>query len=147
MLDNAPLKEEKEDSKSTDDIIRSIHHLNDEIDDESVSERIDRIERVTASILHTLKEHPERTEDARRFMNYYLPTTVKLLESYNLMEDQSYQGENIQAARRRIEDVLDKLVMAAEAQQDKLFRAEAMDVDAEIRALETMMAADGLIGR
>ena len=147
MLDNAPLREEKEDSKSTDDIIRSIHHLNDEIDDKLVSERIDRIERVTASILHTLKEHPERTEDARRFMNYYLPTTVKLLESYNLMEDQSYQGENIQAARRRIEDVLDKLVMAAEAQQDKLFRAEAMDVDAEIRALETMMAADGLIGR
>ena len=147
VLDNEPLREEKEDSKSADDIIRSIRHLNDEIDDESVSERIDRIERVTASILRTLKEHPERTEDARRFMNYYLPATMKLLESYNLMEDQSYQGENIQTARRRIEEVLDKLVMAAEAQQDKLFRAEAMDVDAEICALETMMTSDGLIGR
>ena len=98
VLDNEPLREEKEDSKSTDGIIRSIHHLNDEIDDESVSERIDRIERVTASILHTLKAHPERTEDARRFMNYYLPATMKLL-------------------------------------------------DAEINALETMMASDGLIGR
>jgi len=147
VLDNAPVREEKEDSKSTDDIIRSIHHLNDEIDDESVSERIDRIERATASILHTLKEHPERAEDARRFMNYYLPMTMKLLESYNLMEDQSYQGDNIKAARRRIEDVLDKLVMAAEAQQDKLFRAETMDVEAEISALETMMISDGLIGR
>jgi hypothetical protein len=72
---------------------------------------------------------------------------MKLLESYNLMEDQSYQGENIKAARRRIEDVLDKLVMAAEAQQDKLFRAETMDVEAEIIALETMMISDGLIGR
>ena len=151
LLDNAPLTEEtkEEDSgiNTNDAILHKIRHLNDEIDDEAVSERIDRIERVTASILHTLEEHPERTEDARRFINYYLPTTMKLLESYNLMEDQSYQGKNIQTARRRIEDVLDKLVMAAEAQQDKLFRAEAMDVDAEIDALETIMASDGLITR
>ena len=151
LLDNVPLIEETkvEDSGTNinDAILHKIRYLNDEIDDEAVSERIDRIERVTASIIHTLEEHPERIEDARRFMNYYLPTTMKLLESYNLMEDQSYQGKNIQAARRRIEDVLDKLVMAAEAQQDKLFRAEAMDVDAEIDALETMMASDGLITR
>jgi 5-bromo-4-chloroindolyl phosphate hydrolysis protein len=151
LLDNVHLIEETkvEDSGTNinDAILHKIRYLNDEIDDEAVSERIDRIERVTASIIHTLEEHPERIEDARRFMNYYLPTTMKLLESYNLMEDQSYQGKNIQAARRRIEDVLDKLVMAAEAQQDKLFRAEAMDVDAEIDALETMMASDGLITR
>jgi hypothetical protein len=151
LLDNAPLIEETkvEDSGTNinDAILHKIRYLNDEIDDEAVSERIDRIERVTASIIHTLEGHPERIEDARRFMNYYLPTTMKLLESYNLMEDQSYQGKNIQAARRRIEDVLDKLVMAAEAQQDKLFKAEAMDVDAEIDALETMMASDGLITR
>ena len=151
LLDNVPMTEETkvEDSgtNTNDAILHKIRHLNDEIDDETVSARIDRIERVTASIIHTLEEHPERIEDARRFMNYYLPTTMKLLESYNLMEDQSYQGKNIQTARRRIEDVLDKLVMAAEAQQDKLFRAEAMDVDAEIDALETMMASDGLITR
>ena len=151
LSDNVPLIEETkvEDSgtNTNDAILHKIRYLNDEIDDKEVSERIDRIERVTASIIHTLEEHPERIEDARRFMNYYLPTTMKLLESYNLMEDQSYQGKNIQAARRRIEDVLDKLVMAAEAQQDKLFRAEAMDVDAEIDALETMMASDGLITR
>jgi hypothetical protein len=151
LLDNVHLIEETkvEDSGTNinDAILHKIRYLNNEIDDKAVSERIDRIERVTASIIHTLEEHPERTEDARRFMNYYLPTTMKLLESYNLMEDQSYQGKNIQAARRRIEDVLDKLVMAAEAQQDKLFRAEAMDVDAEIDALETMMASDGLITR
>ena len=149
LLDGAPLsgetKEEDSRTNTNDDIIRKIRHLNVEIDDEMVSERIDRIEKVTASILHTLDEHPERAKDARRFMNYYLPTTLKLLESYNLMEDQSYQGKNIQAARRRIEDVLDKIVVAAETQQDKLFKAEAMDVDAEISVLEAMMTSDGLI--
>ena len=127
------------------DVIRQIRYLNDEIDDAAVSERIDRMEQVTASILRTLKERPERAEDARRFMNYYLPATLKLLESYRLMEKQSYQGENIQASRRQIEAVLEKLVSAAEQQQDKLFGAEAMDVEAEINVLETMMASDGLI--
>lgn len=129
----------------SDDVIAEIRRLNDEIDDEAVSRRIDRIEHVTASILRTVEERPDRAEDARRFMNYYLPATLKLLESYRLMEKQSYQGENIQAARRRIEEVLEKLVSAAEAQQDKLFSAEALDVEAEISVLETMLTSDGLI--
>ena len=129
----------------SDDVIAEIRRLNDEIDDEAVSQRIDRIEHVTASILRTVEERPDRAEDARRFMNYYLPATLKLLESYRLMEKQSYQGRNIQASRRRIEEVLEKLVSAAEAQQDKLFSAEAADVEAEISTLETMMTSDGLI--
>ncbi len=129
-----------------DDIIAEIRRLNDEIADDAVSARIERIERATAGILHTIDERPDRADDARRFMSYYLPTTMKLLESYRLMEGQSYQGENIQAARRSIEAVLDKLAAAAEQQQDKLFRAEALDVETEIRVLETMMASDGLSG-
>jgi hypothetical protein len=129
------------------DVIQQIRRLNDEIDDAAVSERIDRIEKVTAGILRTLQERPDRADDARRFMSYYLPTTLKLLESYRLMEKQSYQGENIQAARHRIEAVLDKLVTAAERQQDKLFDAEAMDVEAEINVLETMMASAGLMAK
>lgn len=127
-----------------DDVIRKIRQLNDDIADEEVSERIDRIEAVTASIFRTIKEQPDHAEAARRFMNYYLPTTLRLLETYRLMEGQSYQGENIQASRRSIEAVLDKLVSATEAQQDRLFQSDAMDVEADIRVLESMMASDGL---
>ena len=124
-------------------VLDEIRRLNEAIEDEGVSRRVDRLEEVTAGILHTLEQRPDRADEARRFMNYYLPTTLKLLQSYDLMEDQSYQGQNIRAARRSIENVLDKLVAAAEAQQDKLFRSEAIDVEAEIRVLETMMASDG----
>ena len=146
LLDNpvAQPDEPDEPEQAPGDVIREIRRLNDEIDDEAVSRRIDRLEQVTASILQTLEAHPDRADDARRFMNYYLPTTMKLLESYRLMEKQSYQGENIQASRRGIEAVLEKLVVAAERQQDKLFSAEALDVEAEISVLETMMASDGL---
>ena len=126
------------------DVIRKIRQLNDDIADAAVSERIDRIEAVTASIFRTIKEQPDHAEAARRFMNYYLPTTLRLLETYRLMEGQSYQGENIQASRRSIEAVLDKLVSATEAQQDRLFKSDALDVEADIRVLESMMASDGL---
>ena len=132
------------DSGEVDDVLHRIRKLNDDIADEAVSEKIDRIEAVTASIFKAVEERPERAEAARRFMNYYLPTTLRLLESYRLMEGQSFQGENIQTARRRIEEVLGKLVSATEQQQDKLFSAEALDVKAEIHVLETMMASDGL---
>ena len=125
-------------------ILREIRRLNDDIEDEAVSARIDRIEAVTASISAAVREAPERAEKARRFVNYYLPTTLRLLRIYALMEDQSFQGANIRASRKNIEEVLEKLVRAAELQQDKLFQNDAMDVDAEIRALETMLAVDGL---
>jgi len=125
--------------------LRQIQRLDVEINDEAVSARIDRIGHLTASIFHVVEEHPERADEVRRFMNYYLPTTFKLLKSYSLMEKQSYQGENIAAARKKIEGILDTLVLAFEKQLDRLFKAEAMDVDADISVLETMMTTDGLI--
>ena len=124
--------------------LRQIRELNERIDDREVSRKIDRIEALTGGIFKLVAEQPERASDARRFINYYLPTTLKLLESYDLMEDQRYQGENIRASRRQIEEVLDKLIQAIERQQDRLFKYDAIDVEAEIKVMETMMAADGL---
>ena len=125
--------------------LREIRHLNDEIEDRAVSDRIDRIGELTASIFRVVREKPEHAEEVRKFMNYYLPTTLKLLKSYSLMEKQSYQGENIQASRKKIEAVLDTLIHAFEQQQDRLFRTEALDVETDISVLETMMASDGLL--
>ena len=124
--------------------LREIRRMNDEIADEAVSARIDRLEIVTASIFSVIREQPEKAGAARKFLNYYLPTTLKLLESYSLMERQSYQGENIQASRRNIEEILEKLVYAVEQQQDRLFKADALDIEAEIQALDTMLHIDGL---
>lgn len=125
--------------------LREIRQLNDEIDDEGVSRRIDRIGELTASIFIVVRQKPERADEVKKFMNYYLPTTFKLLKSYALMEKQSYQGENIVASRKKIEDILDSLITAFEQQQDRLFRTEALDVEADIQVLETMMAKDGLV--
>ena len=148
-LDSKPSKPEKRQTGSEnvdfEAKLKEIRHLNDEIENGPVSEKIDRIGELTASIFRVVREKPERAEEVRKFMNYYLPTTLKLLKSYSLMEKQSYQGENIVASRKKIEDVLDTLVHAFEKQQDRLFRVEALDVESDISVLETMMTSDGLV--
>lgn len=126
--------------------LREIRRLNDEIQNPQVSQRIDRIGALTAGIFRVVQEQPERAEEVRRFMNYYLPTTLKLLKSYSLMEKQTYPGENILQSMKQIEDVLETLVHAFERQQDKLFKSETLDVETDISVLQTMLAADGLTG-
>ena len=124
--------------------LRQIRELNDRIDDEPVSAKIDRIGEITASIFMFVKQKPERRDEVHKFMSYYLPTTMKLLESYSLLEKQSYQGENIAAARKDIENILDQMIPAFEKQLDRLFQADAIDISADVDVLETMLAKDGL---
>ena len=124
--------------------LSELYQLNEQIADEAVSRRIDRIGTLTASIFRVVIEKPEREQDVRKFMNYYLPTTLKLLKSYDMLEDQSYQGENIIASRKKIENVLDMLIEAYEKQLDKLFTNDALDIATDIDVLETMIAGDGL---
>lgn len=126
------------------EIILEIRTLNIAIDDEKVSERIDRIEEITANIFHLVEQHPEREKDIQSFMEYYLPTTLKLLRQYAQLEHQSVKGENITAAKTRIEAILDKLVGGFEKQLDVLFKSEAMDITNDVRVLEKMMQMDGL---
>ena len=146
-LDNPRVEAPQPAPDDSEAVLARIRRLNDAIEDEAVSRHIERIEAATAGIFRTVRQRPEHAADARKFINYYLPTTLKLLQTYDLMEDQSYQGANITASRRQIEQILGKLVYAVEQQQDKLFRSDALDVDAEISVLETMMAADGLAKR
>ena len=124
--------------------LNELYELNEKIENEAVSQRIDRIGTLTAGIFGAVIENPAREQDVRKFMNYYLPQTLKLLKSYDLLEEQHYQSENIIASRRKIENVLDMLIEAYEKQLDRLFHDEALDIATDIDVLETMMAGDGL---
>jgi len=124
--------------------LQELYELNAQIADEGVSHRIDRIGELTAGIFRAVIENPKREPDVRKFMNYYLPTTLKLLKSYDMLEDQRCQGENIVASRKKIENVLDMLIEGFEKQTDKLYQDVALDIATDIDVLETMMAGDGL---
>lgn len=125
--------------------LREIRYWNEQIDDEKVSARIDDIENITANIFYLVREKPERASEIRTFMNYYLPTTLKLLKAYARLEKQGGAGENVRTSRQEIERILDKLAEGFRQQLDRLFQADAIDISSDIDVLETMMAKDGLL--
>ncbi len=125
-------------------IISEIRRLNDEIADEQVSERIYRIEEHTKNIFEYVTDHPESMPQIRTFMNYYLPTTLKLLESYSRIERVGVAGENMKQSKEKIESILDLLAIGFEQQVDQLFKNESIDISSDITVLEKMMQKDGL---
>lgn len=123
-------------------MLRNIRRANDRIADPVLSEKIDRLESITARIFKTIEGSPEKTEKARTFLNYYLPTTQKLLDSYADFEEAGVSGENLTQAKERIAQTMDNIIAGFEHQLDELYRAEAMDIDSDIKVMETMLRRD-----
>ena len=124
--------------------IADIRRLNDEIPDERISAQIDLIERLTAQIFDCVRKNPKKLSQIRQFLNYYLPTTIKLMEQYVTLQNQSLKTENITEGMQKIEDLLDKVIIAFQRQLDALFEADVVDITADIRVMEQMMASEGL---
>ena len=127
--------------------IADIRRLNDEIPDERMSAQIDLIERLTAQIFDCVRQHPEKLSQIRQFLNYYLPTTIKLMEQYVTLQNQSVKTENITEGMQKIEDLLDKVIVAFQRQLDALFESDVVDITADIRVMEQMMASEGLTNK
>lgn len=128
------------------DYIKQLRHANDLIEDEVMSDRIDRMEAASADIFAYIAEHPEKAPQIRRFMNYYLPTTLKLLTSYDKLSRQRVKGENIQKTMFEIEGMMETIAGAFEKQLDSLFHEDAMDIAADISVMESILQQEGLSG-
>lgn len=127
--------------------IADIRRLNDEIPDERISAQIDLIERLTAQIFDCVRKNPKKLSQIRQFLNYYLPTTIKLMEQYVTLQNQSLKTENITEGMQKIEDLLDKVIIAFQRQLDALFEADVVDITADISVMEQMMASEGLTNK
>ena len=127
--------------------LSEMKRLDDNIDDGGVSADIVRLEELSRRIFAEVKRDPSKLPQIRRFMDYYLPTTLKLLNAYDRMSAVGIGGENISATLERVEQMMKMVIAAFEKQLDSLYGAEAMDISAEISVLETMMAREGLTDR
>jgi len=125
-------------------IMTELRELNATIADIPISRKITRIEELTGKIFRIVEENPEKLPQIRRFMNYYLPTTQKLLRSYATLEKQGIKGENITTTKESIGNILDTLAKGFEQQLDQLFKSDALDIASDINVLENMMQQDGL---
>jgi hypothetical protein len=123
-------------------ILRNIRRANDAIADPVLSAKIDRLEDITAKIFRAVEEDPKKRGKIDTFLNYYLPTTQKLLDSYAEFESAGVEGENLRQAKQRIESTMDAIVRGFEHQLDELYKADALDVDSDIRVMETMLRRD-----
>ena len=113
--------------------------------DPQAREELEQMQRTAAAICDWLEAHPESLPKARRFAEYYIPTTLKLLYTYNDVQGQ--QGANAESIRRDIAGILHTLNQAFDNLYDNLLSDVAMDVSSEIAALQGMLANDGLTGR
>ena len=103
---------------------------------------MDRMEQVAGRIFRLIEEDENKRAAAGTFLSYYLPTTLKLLENYADFEEAGVSGENLSQAKSRIAATMDNIVAGFEHQLDELYRTDAMDIDSDIRVMETMLRRD-----
>lgn len=126
--------------------IKRLREMNDNIPGEEISAKLFRLETVLGEIFDGLSEHPEQAGQMHKFMNYYLPTTLKLVSAYEEFDDLSSQGEEILEAKQEIEKTLDTINSAFEELLNRMFRETAYDVTTDAQVLQTMLAKEGLTG-
>ena len=117
---------------------------NDLIPGKEMTDKLDQMERIVSKIINQVKKDPASAEDLRKFMNYYLPTTERLLNAYIELDKQPEVGDNIKNTKREIEESVDIINNAFENLLDSLFQDVAWDVSADISVMKTMMEQDGL---
>ena len=124
--------------------IRHIRECNDDIPGEEISRKLDKMEQLVQRIFDEVRIHPEVAPDLQKMMDYYLPTTSKLLDAYRELDKQPVAGDNIRSTKAEIEQTVDTLNIAFEKLLDSLFVDRAWDISSDISVLNTMLAQEGL---
>lgn len=124
--------------------IRHIRECNDDIPGEEISRKLDKMEQLVQRIFDEVRIHPEVAPDLQKMMDYYLPTTSKLLDAYRELDKQPVAGDNIRSTKAEIEQTVDTLNVAFEKLLDSLFADRAWDISSDISVLNTMLAQEGL---
>ena len=124
--------------------IEHIRACNDAIPGEEISAKLYRLEQIMTRIFKQVEKQPELASDLRKFMNYYLPTTAKLVEAYKDLDQETVESENITRTKREIEDTIDTINEAFEKLLDSFFEEKAWDISSDINVMKSMLKQDGM---
>lgn len=127
--------------------VRKIRDANTALPGEEISGKLDRLEDVTEKIFDYVQSHPKKFPQIKKFTEYFLPTTLKLLDAYRQLDSQTVVGKNIESAKLEIEQSLDTINIAFDNLLDGLFEEIALDVSTDITVLETIFAQEGLTNK
>ena len=116
------------------------------IKDTEVRGKINELMRITDKFIQDAIDDPADIPQIKKFMNYYLPTTIKLLNSYDRMSAQGIEGENLNKSMASINSMLDTAIEAYKKRLDSLFEDQALDIETDIDVLNQMLEREGLTG-
>lgn len=125
--------------------INILREANDAIPGEVISDKLYRLETILVKIFDVAARHPDQVEDMERFMEYYLPTTIKLVNAYRDFDSVGISGENISMVKTDVEETLDTINQAFEQLLDSLYQDEAFDISTDASVLQTMLRKDGYV--
>ena len=116
------------------------------VKDPNIRVKINELMRITDKITQDAIADPSDIPQIKKFMNYYLPTTIKLLNAYDRMSSQGIEGENLDKTMKSIDTMLDDAIAAYKKMLDSLFANQALDIETDIAVMNTMLAREGLSG-
>ena len=116
------------------------------VQDVEVRKKINELMRITDKITQDAIHDPDDIPQIKKFMNYYLPTTIKLLNAYDRMSAQGIEGENLDKSMKSINEMLDQAIVAYKKRLDSLFENQALDIETDIEVMNQMLAREGLSG-
>lgn len=125
--------------------VDKIRESNDIIKDKIISEKLERMEKAVSMIFYEVDINPTQADKLGMFMNYYLPTTEKLLEAYIEIDEKQIKGKTLDRAKKDIEGAIDKLIDSFEGLLDKFYQEQELDLSTDISAMEIIMKQEGLI--
>ncbi|CEO35480.1 5-bromo-4-chloroindolyl phosphate hydrolysis protein [[Clostridium] sordellii] len=152
-IDNEKLNEEienleKDEIESTIKIgrnyIEQIKNIKNELYKEEIAVKLDKLGNISNQILVQVEKNPNKIQEVNKFINHYLPITIKLINSYKDINNQSVQGENIENAKIEIEKSIDLINSAFENLLDDLFEDVVLDISTDISVLKTLFKQEGL---
>jgi len=125
--------------------VAEMRGLHDKINDETVKQKINELVSVTDSIFKKLGVEPGVYTQVKRFAEFFLPTTLKLLNSYDRFSQSGIEGENITSTLERISSALDTTLDSYKKFYDSLFENQALDIETDITVFDTMLKKEGLL--
>lgn len=142
-IDNA--KEYLELLESSEKNVAKLKQMKDKIQNADIRMKVLNINKTTDKIIKVLHKKPDKISSASKFLNYYLPVTIKILERYDEIEDQNLSSSSSREFENKVKQMISNIEIAFDNQLNNLYNAEFIDTNAEIKVFESMLKSDGLL--
>lgn len=142
-IDNA--KEYLELLQSSEKNVAKLKQMKDKIQNADIRMKVLNINKTTDKIIKVLHKKPDKISSASKFLNYYLPVTIKILERYDEIEDQNLSSSSSREFENKVKQMISNIEIAFDNQLNNLYNAEFIDTNAEIKVFESMLKSDGLL--